>query len=67
MHIAELHHKMVVAQGQRQGGGGIQKRMRAYTASAREKDVRNLLRDGLTDKDISEVLGVSMFYVDSFP
>jgi hypothetical protein len=30
-----------------------------------KKDVKNLLRDGWTDKDISEVLGVSKAYVDS--
>ena len=65
MHISELHHKMTVAQGQGQEGGDIQLRMKAYTASVREKDVRNLLRDGRTDNDISEVLGVSMIYVDS--
>jgi len=40
-------------------------RMKAYTASVREKDVKNLLRDGWTDNDICEVLGVSMAYVDS--
>lgn len=39
-------------------------RMKAYTA-VREKDVKNLLRDGWTDNDICEVLGVSMAYVDS--
>jgi hypothetical protein len=52
MHISELHHRMKVAQGQGQGRD-IQTRVKAYTASILEKGVKNLLRDGWTDNDIS--------------
>jgi hypothetical protein len=47
MHITELHHKVKVAQGRVQERKvDVQMRMKAYTASVRENDVKNLLRDG---------------------